>query len=65
MFIINIVEFFMFNNKMMIDFFKWLNDLYEKYKIIKNNWKNLLFFYYYNIKHVNVIYLFFKYVYKD
>ena len=37
MFIINVVKFFMFDNKIMINFFKQLNDLYKKYKIIKNN----------------------------
>ena len=36
-FIANAVKSFMFNNKMMTDFFKQLNDLYEKYNIIKNN----------------------------
>ena len=35
--IINTAESFMFNNKTVIDFFKQLNDLYEKHKIIKND----------------------------
>ena len=30
-------ESFMFNDKMMIDFLKQLNDLYEKHDIIEND----------------------------
>ena len=30
-------EFLMFNDKMMTDFFKQLNDLYEKHDIIEND----------------------------
>ena len=37
MFIINVVEFLMFNNKTVINFFKQLNNLYKKHEIIKNN----------------------------
>ena len=64
-FIANVVKSFMFNNKTVIDFFKQLNDLYKKHKIIKNNQKICCFFYYYNMKHVDVICLFFKYVCKN
>ena len=37
MFIANAVESLMFNNKIITDFFKWLNNLYEKHKIIEND----------------------------
>ena len=37
MFVADIAESFMFNNKMMIDFLEWLNDLYEKHSIVKND----------------------------
>ena len=61
----NIAEFFMFNDKTMTDFLEQLNDLYEKHDIIKNNQKIHHLSHYYNTKHANVIYLFFKYVYKN
>ena len=65
MFITNVIEFFMFNDKIMIDFLEQLNNLYKKYKIIENNQKIHCFFYYYNVKHVNMICLFFKYACKN
>ena len=35
--IANAAESFMFNNKMIINFFKQLNNLYEKHEIIEND----------------------------
>ena len=37
MFVANIAESFMFNDKTVTDFFKQLNDLYEKHDIIEND----------------------------
>ena len=37
MFVADIAKSFMFNDKMMIDFFKQLNDLYKKHDIIEND----------------------------
>ena len=65
MLIADIVESFMFNNKMMIDFFKQLNDLYKKHNIIEDNQKIHHFFHYYNAKHANVIHLFLEYACKN
>ena len=65
MFIVDAVESLMFDDKTVIDFFKQLNDLYEKHNIIKDNQKIHHFFYYCNAKHVNVMHLFFKYACKN
>ena len=65
MFIANTIEFFMFNDKTVIDFLKWLNDLYEKHDIIENDQKIYCFSHYYNTKHADVICLFSEYVYKN
>ena len=65
MLIANAAESFMFDDKMMTDFFKQLNDLYEKHDIIEDNQKIHCLSHYYNAKHVNVICLFSEYACKN
>ena len=57
--------FSMFDDKAVTDFFEQLNDLYEKHDIVENDQKIHHFFHYYNVKHVNVMCLFFKYACKN
>ena len=55
----------LFNDKIMTDFLKCFNDLFEKHGIFKKNLKICWLSHYCNTKHVDVIHLFLKYAVKD
>ena len=65
MFIADAAESFMFNDKMMTDFFEQLNDLYEKHDIVENDQKIHHLSHYCNTEHADVMYLFSEYAYKN
>ena len=65
MLIIEIADSFLFNDKMMINFFKCFNDLFKKHDIFKKSLKIYQLSHYYNTKHANVIHFFLKYIVKD
>ena len=65
MLIIEAADSFLFNDKIVTDFFKCFNNLFKKHSIFEKNLKIHQLSHYCNIKHADVVYLFLKYVVKD
>ena len=55
----------LFNDKIIIDFFKHFNDLFKKHDIFKKNLKIYQLPHYCNAEHADVVHLFLKYTMKN
>ena len=65
MLIVKTADSFLFNNKIITDFLKCFNDLFKKHDIFKKNLKICQLSHYCNVKYVNVVHFFLKYIIKD
>ena len=59
------VDSFLFNNKIIINFFKCFNNLFKKHDIFKKNLKIHQLSHYCNAEYANIIHFFLKYIAKN